>query len=144
MNFEIREATLNDVKDILALSRFLKPNTTTIEEARQVFKKFQKTGTFTQFVAGVDEKVVGIISIIMLPTFSAGTKMIGYLQRLVVHPDYRKQGIGRALVDKCIEIAKNNCYKLILHSKNPEAMKIYEKAGFKKHSTLLQMDFRKN
>lgn len=142
MNFTIREATINDVKDILALSRFLKPNTTTVEEARQTFEKFHKTGTFTQFVAVADEKIVGIISIIMLPTFSTGTKMIGYLQRLVVHPDYRKKGIGHALVDKCIEFAKKDCYKLILHSKNPEAMKIYEKAGFKKHSVLMQIDFR--
>lgn len=142
MNFEIREAAAHDVKDILALSRFLKPNTTTIEEAKQVFTKFQKTGTFTQFVSVFDGKIVGIISLIFLPTFSAGTKMIGYLQRLVVHPDYRKRGIGRALVDKCIEFAKKDCYKLILHSKSPEAMKIYEKAGFKKHSVLMQIDFQ--
>ncbi len=138
-NILIREAKDSDIQDILTLAAVFGPVKTTFEEARQTFETFTNSGFYTQFVAESDGKIVGMIAVVLMPGFRNGSKSIGYLQRLVVLPEYRKKGIGSALIDYAVKFCQNRCYKVILHSENPEAMKIYEKAGFKKHSTLLQL-----
>lgn len=70
-----------------------------------------------------------------------GTIGLGYLHRrsasirqLFVHKQCRKLGIGRALVDRCCEIAKDNkcqCIGLSLDKANKDTEAFYEKLGFK-------------
>ncbi|MFZ2024672.1 MAG: GNAT family N-acetyltransferase [Microgenomates group bacterium] len=54
----------------------------------------------------------------------------GYIQKLVVRKDYRKQGIGRQLVDKIIE--KLRAVGALYIPINPEkcVVPFYEKCGF--------------
>jgi len=53
---------------------------------------------------------------------------------LVSHPDHRKEGIGKALVEFAIDLGKN-CnavtIRLDTHSTNIPARKLYEKCGFR-------------
>lgn len=139
MEFKIRQATFADVQDILSLVCYLSQTKTSLTEASETYEKFFKSGVFNQFVAESGGKIVGMIGVVFMPGFRDGKKMIGYLQRLVVHPDFRKQGIGSALVKHAVEFCRDKCYKIILHSKNEGAIKIYEKVGFKKHSVLLEL-----
>jgi len=48
------------------------------------------------FVARVDGLVVGAV-------LAGHDGRRGYLHHLTVHPDYRRQGIGRRLVDRCLD-----------------------------------------
>jgi ribosomal protein S18 acetylase RimI-like enzyme len=139
MNLKIREAKLTDTEDILSLVCYLSQTDTTLEDAKKMYEKFLKSGVFNQFVAEIEGKIVGMIGVVFMLGFRDHEKMIGYLQRLVVDPNYRKQGIGSALVKYAINFCNKDCYKVILHSQNEEAIKIYEKAGFKKHSVLLEL-----
>lgn len=142
MTFSIREATIDDVKDILTLSRQLGPVKSSVKDAKQTLTLSKKKETLTQFVAESQGKIVGIISLLYLPTLTYCPKQIAYLSRLVVDRNHRRQGIGTALVRHCVAAARKKCYKVILHSRVKEAIRVYEKLGFQKHSVLLQLDFR--
>lgn len=60
----------------------------------------------------------------------------GWLNYLGVHPDYRKTGCGRLLVEHSIQELKNlNCPKLNLQVRNSNTSVIdfYKKIGFAEH-----------
>jgi ribosomal protein S18 acetylase RimI-like enzyme len=81
------------------------------------------------FVWVHENRVVGNAS--LMPVEGCPERCV--LANVAVHPDYRSQGIGRALVEASIEKARNlKCRLLILQVKpsNSEARVLYEKLGF--------------
>jgi ribosomal protein S18 acetylase RimI-like enzyme len=65
------------------------------------------------------------------------------LQNMGVSPDYRSQGIGSMLVQKCLEWAKTQGYKKVYVSAyfgNTEAIKFYKKNGFVEIDLGLEVD----
>ena len=55
---------------------------------------------------------------------------VAHIEDLVVDKEYRKKGISKLLIDKCINYAKNEqCYKIILNC-NKNLIKFYEKNNF--------------
>ena len=56
-----------------------------------------------------------------------------YLDSLAVHPDFRKQGIGRALMEDAIRMGLNQGFDkiaLIVDTNYPHLVRIYESMGF--------------
>ncbi len=56
-----------------------------------------------------------------------------WIPELVVSKEYRTQGIGKLLIQKCESIAKRKeCYRIRLESRNDriDSHKFYEKRGF--------------
>lgn len=143
MNLTIQEAEVRELKDILALSSQLGLVDITLAQAEKIFQQALEQKNLIQFAAKIDGKIVGIVGLAFLPSLTCQGKPIGYIQRLVVDKNFRRQGIGTKLVAHCINYARQRCYKIILHSKVDEAIRVYEKLGFKKHSSLFQIDFRK-
>lgn len=58
---------------------------------------------------------------------------IGHIEDVVTHPDYRKNGYGKSIVEYVKELALNvnKCYKIVLSCKE-ENDNFYEKCGMKK------------
>ncbi len=59
----------------------------------------------------------------------------GYFANVAVHPDYRKQGVGDALIAAFVAYGKErNFYRLALEVRvsNAPAIRLYEKHGFVK------------
>lgn len=57
-----------------------------------------------------------------------------FLSKLYVHKDYRHQGLGKILLDDCIEYGKNNnCNSIYLtvNKYNTNSINIYKHLGFK-------------
>lgn len=62
-----------------------------------------------------------------------------YVKALCIRPEYRKQGLGKKLLDFAITHAKENkCKSMFLHVKqsNYAAQNLYEKCGLMKVSTI--------
>jgi phosphinothricin acetyltransferase len=62
------------------------------------------------------------------------------IEDVAVNKDHRGKGIGKSLVEKLIEIAKQkNCDKIVLNTSEKNS-KFYEKIGFEKNE--IQMVIR--
>lgn len=71
----------------------------------------------------------------------------GFLENVYVEKEFRKQGVGRKLIEKAIEEAKEQgCYKLLGTSRhsNIEAHKFYERFGFKNHGLEFRMNLKES
>jgi DNA-binding MarR family transcriptional regulator/GNAT superfamily N-acetyltransferase len=80
------------------------------------------------WVADRDDEVVGSVFLVH------ETKDVAKLRLLYVEPSARGLGIGRRLVDECVEFAKNKGYKTLTLWTNDvlvSARRIYHAAGFK-------------
>jgi len=75
------------------------PDRMALFHSRATFSDIPKT-----FVAMKDNNPVGFISLIK-SNVPSQPDLTPWLVSLYVHEDFRQQGIGRALVDKCIEHA---------------------------------------
>ena len=84
----------------------------------------EKGGVF--YVAEDGDNIVGTIAVKVDGSFSR-------LKRLYVNKDWRRQGIGKMLLDKIISFCEGKGYGKIMVSTTPEmkdAIRFYKKNGF--------------
>ena len=83
------------------------------------------------FVAeNLNEKIVGMASILIEQKFIHKGGKVGHIEDVVVDKDFRKMDIGTSLIDKCVEIAQSEkCYKVILDC-DEKVSSFYSKCGF--------------
>jgi glucosamine-phosphate N-acetyltransferase len=75
-------------------------------------------------------EIVGSGTIIFEPKIIHGCKNIGHIEDIVVHNDYRTQGIAKDILKRLVDLAKQkNCYKVILDCKN-NLQNFYERNEF--------------
>ena len=55
---------------------------------------------------------------------------VGWIASLGVHPDFRRQGIGRQLLEACERELAMPRIRLTLRRSNTSARRLYEEAGF--------------
>jgi len=88
-------------------------------------------------VAEIERKLVGYIMCKIEYGFS-NFKKLGFVKKghvvsVAVLPDYRKKGIGRALIEEAIvgvKLKRSDELYLEVRCSNTEAIKLYEKLGF--------------
>ncbi|MCR4436221.1 MAG: ribosomal protein S18-alanine N-acetyltransferase [Clostridiales bacterium] len=83
------------------------------------------------FTAGVNGKIVGYAG--MWKVFDEG-----HITNVAVHPEFRRSGVGSALIEYLIETAKENGIArmtLEVRRSNLAAQKLYRKYGFKECGT---------
>jgi hypothetical protein len=61
---------------------------------------------------------------------------LAWIGMVLVHPDYRRRGIGRELLAKCVEHLKARRVRCIKLDATPQGRPGYEKLGFKEEWTL--------
>lgn len=89
------------------------------------------------FGAFQDRKIVGYASIII-------TGGVCYLHELLVAKEFRRLGIGKALVERVEKYCKSNgCHKITLETseKHEDAVEMYKKLGFKTNVILKNYKF---
>lgn len=81
------------------------------------------------YLAEVDNQIIGVIAIV------GYSKVEAQIRWFLVHPDYRRRGLGNELMNKALKFCKECKYKTVflwttkdLHA----AGRLYKCAGFKK------------
>ncbi len=95
----IREMTIDDYDDIIAMFRETPGITFREADSRDATRRYLERNPGLSFVTTVNEHVVGCV-------MCGHDGRRGYLQHLVVKPEHRRHGIGKALVRACINSLK--------------------------------------
>jgi glucosamine-phosphate N-acetyltransferase len=86
------------------------------------------------------EKIIGTGSVLIEQKFLRGGGKVAHMEDIVVDNRSREKGVGKAIVDSLVEIAKDTgCYKAILNCSN-ENVPFYIKCGFKLTENEMRMD----
>ena len=84
------------------------------------------------FVYVLDNKIVGMITLLHEQKLIYNGSKIVHIEDLVVDKEYKNRGIGRDLINYCLDkISKEEYYKIILDC-SEELERYYNKFGFEK------------
>ena len=124
---QIRKMTITDYDEIYSLwLSCAGMGLNNLDDTKDGIARFLERNPETCFVALVDGSIVGAIMV--------GTDgRRGYIYHTAVHPDYRKRGIAKALVDTALSAVENlgiNKVALVVFGRNKDGNKFWEKMGF--------------
>jgi glucosamine-phosphate N-acetyltransferase len=114
----------------------------TPKKAKKVLEKRDSMGIRTYVVAMKDTGyIIATASLVFQIKLFRGGGVVGMIEDVVVHPDYRGYKYGVILIEHMIQAAKRaKCYKVILWC-NEKNVGYYEKFGFHSHEVLMRIDF---
>jgi len=138
-NIAIREATENDLSEILALYAGIendKSGSLDLLSARKQFEKMKSYPNYSIYVAEKDGTIVGTFELLIMDNLAHSGKPSAIVEDVVVNENVRSTGIGRRMMQFAMEISKQQgCYKLMLSSNlsRERAHKFYDDLGFERH-----------
>ena len=65
---------------------------------------------------------------------------LAWIGMVLVHPDYRRRGIGRALLERCIKHLRGRAVRCIKLDATPAGKQVYDGLGFKEEWTLTRWE----
>ena len=136
MELTIRKAVENDIPSILNLLYDLERPRPLNEDEIKIFKNkirdYFSDSDKSILVAEQEKEVAGIVSIVYLQRLNRA-KLEMHIPELIITDKLRYSGIGKKLIQCCIDLAKqNNCYRIRLESGNQrkESHEFYKSIGF--------------
>lgn len=142
MNFVVRELEEKDLENgFIETLDYLRNVGLDLKRAKEIFRKIKSSEDEKIFVVvGEDGKVIGSTTLIIEQKFIHRGGLVGHIEDVVTHKDFRGMGVGKAVMQKAVEVAKGlGCYKVILNC-SEENLPFYEKLGFHKHGIEMRMD----
>jgi N-acetylglutamate synthase len=95
-------------------------------DSESSIKRYLEQNPITSFVASYENDIIGA-------ALCGHDGRRGYLHHLAVHADFRNQGVGRLLVEKCISalesIGIQKCH-LFIFKNNENAFRFWKKIGW--------------
>jgi len=132
----IRKSVENDIPSILNLLYDLERPRPLDEDEIKIFKNkirdYFSDADKSILVAEQEKEIAGIVSIVYLQRLNRA-KLEMYIPELIIAEKLRYSGIGKKLMQYCIDLAKqNNCYRIRLESGNQrkESHEFYKSIGF--------------
>lgn len=129
----VEQADMTDVIELLqSISEFKPPK----NDFPHIWDNFCQQTNVHSLIAIIDEKIVGYGSIIIEIKIRGGK--MGHIEDIISHPNYKKKGIGKSIVDALFEVAKANCcYKVALQCKEHN-FEFYEKCNYEISGVAMQ------
>jgi GNAT superfamily N-acetyltransferase len=136
---EIREIDPSELNKLLELYRYLHevddplPDGDTVNE---IWRQIQNNKQ--HLILGVFEggDLVSSCVLNIIHNLTRGCRPYALIENVITHPDYRRQGIGKALLRLAIDYAADwGCYKvMLLTGRNSEPIyRFYESVGFNRN-----------
>ncbi|BCL70654.1 hypothetical protein TUMSATVNIG1_26180 [Vibrio nigripulchritudo] len=128
----IRLAKLSDSANIHALSQYLGYLDEGISVAEQRLKALLSSSHDRVYVAQLNGRLVGWLHCFYAQRLASESFI--EIGGMVVHPDVRGHGVGRALVEHATEVHKGK-WRVRCHSEREDTHSFYLKLGFKINKT---------
>ena len=146
-NITIRTATRKDIPEILGLLYELgrpKPKEDShVDKFRKLVEKYISDLDKLILIAVHNEvEIVGTVCIMLLPRLNQTTLEM-YIPELIVLEKHQRKGIGKKLINSCIDFAKKKkCHRIRLESGNErkESHEFYSSLGFEQSSLSFSMN----
>jgi glucosamine-phosphate N-acetyltransferase len=145
VNIVIREIELADLKrgffDTLSNLAQIGDIANQNDRAEKILSEIKLLRFCTIFVAvKQDGQLIGSITLLIEQKFIHNGGKVGHIEDVVTRREYQGSGIGKALVLKALDYAKQNkCYKVVLDCSNRN-VEFYKKIGFKEHEVSMRFD----
>ena len=128
----LRQAKANDAQELAQLVTDLGYPV----DSAELWSRIEKmpSGSYETLVALMENKVAGFVGLVTLPVYEH-PKPIGWILALCVSPQYRRKGVGAALIQEAEKYYRaQGVTDIRLHSgmQRGEAHEFYEKMGFDK------------
>jgi GNAT superfamily N-acetyltransferase len=143
MPLTVRTAGAGDVPALCRLVRQLTGEDSTPEQAAAALREIEANPICHLLVAEEDGEIVGSLHLVVAPNVTHGGRPWCVVENVIVDEVRRRRGIGRALMDRALEIAREaGCYKLFLGSnvKRADAHEFYRALGFHVHGPVFRVD----
>ncbi len=135
-NVFVRAAEQKDLSDVVMLINVINKTNYSVKEYSSIWSEYFKQKFNYSAVALFNQKVVGFGAIVISKRLRGGH--LGVLEDIIVTPNFRRQGIGKTIVDFLFDIAKTQgCYKVALSCKDHN-VEFYEICGYEVSGVAMQ------
>ena len=140
MTYLIQEMTIDDYASIRNLWLNAESILVADSDSQEGLARFLERNPGLSFVARDGDEIVGVV-------LCGHDGRRGYIDQLVVRRSYRRLGIGRSLVSRCVyNLMRIGIRKwhLFVFEDNPEAIAFWRKLGWAKRVELITMSRQAN
>lgn len=128
---EICRATENDLREILDLQYLTYQSEAALFESNDIPPLKQTLDELTdEFNNGVILKLVTEENVIIGSVRANLKDRTAYIGKLMVHPDYRRKGLGSKLLTEIENCFPQKRYELFTSTKSADNIRLYQKMGY--------------
>ena len=144
----LREVRLEDLnEDYFCLLCQLSGNEVTNPNLGLITPRMWMTYTLDEnnkiFVWEHDGEIVGTASVFVEYKLLHYGSCIGHIEDVVVDKDTRQKGLGRGLIEACVNFCrKRGCYKIVLDCSN-QNVPFYQSCNFYNAGNCMRMDIKR-
>ncbi len=131
----IRPLHSGDFSAALRLYRILTRDPVPVSDSSAAFDAVLNHSGTTILGMEHEGAIIAMTTLHLLPNMTSGGRPYALVENVVTDPEHRGQGVGRQVLQACIDRAKSeNAYKVMLLTGEARGVRgFYEKLGFSGH-----------